>query len=315
MDLGLNIIDGSGKRAILGRLYFAFCLVLPCVLVLMVNCATVKQVKEWVHKDYGPKRKVMLVGMANRTGYPMGGYIHQLEEVLLAQLKNSKYLQVVGSPAPSSKKPATVTTTGQAMPMDEGTVSGARQAGVSVLITGDISEFEIRHLLKGIYGFRKEKAIMLMHFRLEAIDVETGAILYHNYRKGELKISEDVSEQGYLNQHKTPPLELANSSINALVKEAADALADQPWKGFVTEVTEGRVSFSAGEDVGLTAGTRLEVRSRGGKMVNFIGNAYQAPGGKTGTICIETVNESSSTGAIEKGGNVQPGDTLIPLTQ
>jgi hypothetical protein len=312
MDLRLNIIESCGRKALPIRLRFVLYL-LPCLL-LVANCATVKQVKELVHKDYGLPKKVMLVNAANRTGYPMGGYLGKMEEQLLSKLKDSKDLKVVMLPSQLSKEPS-LENPGEAALKGEMIVSRAKQAGVSILIRCDISEFEIRHQLKGLYGFRKEKAIMSMQFLLEAIDVETGAILYHNYRKGEMNIQEDVSEQEYLNKNKTPPLELANSSINNLAEEAVDAMAAQPWKGFVTDVTDGRVSFQAGKDVGLMAGTRLQVRGHGQKMVNLMGDAYQAPGSSTGTIRIENVGESSSTGIIEEKGNVQPGDTLVLLSQ
>jgi hypothetical protein len=46
-------------------------------------------------------------------------------------------------------------------------------------------------------------------------------------------------------------------------------------------------------------------------VVNFAGAAYLPPGNKTGTIRIETVGETSSTGMIEEGSAVQRGDTLV----
>ena len=90
MDLRLNIIESCGKKALPIRLRFVLYL-LPCLL-LVANCATVKQVKELVHKDYGLPKKVMLVNAANRTGYPMGGYLGKMEEQLLSKLKESKDL-------------------------------------------------------------------------------------------------------------------------------------------------------------------------------------------------------------------------------
>jgi hypothetical protein len=275
------------------------------VSILATNCATVKKVEEMVHKDTGPKRKVMLIGISNRTGYPMEGYLPHLEELLLTRVQKADHLLLVGAKTPPGAAAK------EAGSMEEGILSSARQDGVSILLKGDISEFETRHKLKGLYGLRKEKPIMHMYFRLEAFDVETGTMLYSGYRKGELTVGGDFNEREYLQQHKTPPPELADSAINDLVEEAAESLENVPWKGFVTEVADGRVSFGAGNDVGLKAGDRLEARGRSEKVVNFAGAAYLPPGNKTGTIRIETVGETSSTGMIEEGSAVQRGDTLV----
>ena len=240
----------------------------------------------------------------------MGGYLLQLEELFLTRIQKADHLLLVGAKTPVQDAAAIETGS-----LEEGIISSARQDGVSILFKADISEFEIRHLLKGVYGFRKEKPIMHMYFRLEAFDVETGTMLYSGFRKGDLTIDGDVKEKEYLQQHKTPPPELADSAIKDLVDEAAEALENVPWKGFVAEVADDHISFSAGNDVGLKVGDMLEVRGRGEKVVNFAGATYLPPGNKTGIIRIETVGETTSTGMIEEGSAVQRGDTLVLIKE
>ena len=278
--------------------------------VVLASCSTAKKVTRIVMRDTEPKKKVALMGIANRTEFAMDEYAQALEQILLTTLDKEKSLLVV--------TPADIKAAGfnPVMSRDlrelERFIPYAKQMGLNAIITGDISELEIVHNLYGIYGLRKEKPTLQMILRMKLVDVETRTVLFEGYRRAKMKLDLPASAdtQMYLKQNKILPASFMDDIVEDMGEDIESAMADQPWKSYIAAIDGNTVQFPAGQDVGLKDGNNLVVLSEGKQLVNYAGQKFRLPGSQIGSVRCAKVEQSTTIAEIVEGDGFKVGDVL-----
>jgi len=250
------------------------------------------------------KKKVVLLGVFNRTNYSVDHYAQAMEKSLKTRLNNSGRLLLT----PSDNFNSIGSNPGHGSVL----IPKAQELGLNAFIKGDISELEIRHKIKGIYGFRKEEPVLSIMVSLEMVDVETGTMLYQGQRKVGMNVSmeKESTVKDYLEHHKSLPDSLINDALKDLSRDIIDVMSDQPWKGFITAIRGNRIEFNAGKDIGLKPGMELNIWSTGHKMSNYAGQVFRMPGNIKGTASCEKVGESTTIAVVTKGKDIKIGNTL-----
>ncbi len=273
----------------------------------LISCSTTKKMTQSVFRDSGPKKKIALLGIQNRTEFGLDEYVGHLESLLLSRLERSGGLKVF-SPA-DVRAAGIVVGEGRAIDMMDRILPWAKQQGLNAVVKGNISELELVHRLYGVYGFRHEKPTLQMVVRLELVDVETRTVLYEGNKRAQLKL--DLPEGGSVNDFLKKSNTLPNTFLDSLLLdmggEILDVMASQPWRSYIVAEAGDSVTVSAGKDAGLKAGDTLAVWSEGKDIVNYAGQKFRIPGEPIGTIRCEEINEATSRAVIVKGGNIHSG--------
>lgn len=189
-------------------------------------------------------------------------------------------------------------------------VAGGRTLGLNAILSGAISDLSVRRHLTGIYGFRDNIPFLTLEVDLKLIDVGTGTVLGETAAHVEEKLTE-VEADG-INQGQPLPMEKVNKLqaeiIGKIVDWVSDAIASQPWYGYVLEVREDRVLTTAGKDTGLAAGSLLTAYARGEEIVCATGQTVCLPGPPVGKVGIVELLETTAWAkpVTPSGENAKP---------
>jgi len=280
---------------------------------LMVGCGTTKKITEGIVGGRVELKKIALVPAANETGY--GGQALQKEAmanletflkrhcdefIILDFEKTGKLLeQLVGR------------STGQ---IDNLTLAKfGRVLGVNTILIATLDDIKCTAGKRGVYGFRDTIPLVRLEIRVRAFDPQTGTILFDEAFGDEIEVGESDwrsirERKGY---HKEILNQLLIGTTDQIGETVSDQLCDTPWKGYITNVSGGVITLSAGEDVGLAKGDVLEVFGMSGTIQGQEGQIYLLSGPKIGEIEITEVraNEAEAMGLegsdFQKSSHVQ----------
>ena len=105
-----------------------------------------------------------------------------------------------------------------------------------------------------------------------------------------------------------------NETLNTLLTDIGDsicdAIRDQPWDGFITEIDGDRYLIPSGTNVGLEAGDILEVFDSSRIMEGIGGQHFFVPGLKIGEIEIVTITEDRMEAKLVLGEDIKKGSTV-----
>jgi hypothetical protein len=105
-----------------------------------------------------------------------------------------------------------------------------------------------------------------------------------------------------------------NETLNLLLIDIGDlicnAVRDQPWDGYITEIDGGRYIIPSGTNVGLETGDILEVFDSSRTMEGVGGQRFFIPGLKIGVIEIVTITEDRLEAKLVSGEDIKKGSTV-----
>jgi len=182
-----------------------------------------------------------------------------------------------------------------------------RTLGLNVVLEESLSEIECVVDDRGIWGFRNACMLVQLSVRARAYDIETGAILFDEVVNDEVEASEhdwqNIKERsGY---HKEIADRLLSKTTAKLCKRMCEILSNEPWKGYITSVSENTFTLIAGNDVGLATGDVLEVFGTSDPIEGQAGQFYLVSGSKIGELRITRVHRNRAEAIGILGSDLQ----------
>jgi len=187
-----------------------------------------------------------------------------------------------------------------------------RQLGLNAVVTGSLEDIRVIDELQGILWTKDTQHLVLVFIRVEVFDTRTATkILDDTFNR---RIEIDDLEYRMIQeseQIKTPEL---NETLNRLLTDIGDsicdAIRDQPWDGYITEIDGDRYVIPSGTDVGLESGDILEVFDGSRIMEGVGGQHFFIPGLKIGEIEIVAITEDRLEAKVVSGGDIKKGSTV-----
>jgi hypothetical protein len=295
-----------------------------CSTVTGVKDATVKATKATVNAttkilpymggpDSGIIRTVSLIHFKNETIFEQLALERVLEDMIVKYISEScsdVRLLVSDSPDfPESLKAVTSSVYPDNLTMME----KGREAGLTGIITGGISNLNLAEEDEGILWFRERKEKLQAQFFLEVLDMETGAKIFDERFIHEI-IDMAPEEIEAFKTGKPALFDSISGNLDMLAKEIApkicNAIMAHPWTGYVASVDDNRVYLSFGKSIGIKSDDVLEVHDNGKVVENLKEQRFILPGEKIGEIRILQMEDKISSGEIISGENIQAGNPV-----
>ena len=171
-------------------------------------------------------------------------------------------------------------------------IQKAEELGISVLITGVLNPIDVTTRRKGIWPFRKNRRFYGISMVINAVDVNTGALLYTRVERDEGQLPEDME---FVEDEKEFTIALITKSMRRIIKkqvsEISDVLSEKPWTGKILGVDGKVIRINGGRDVGVKAGLVFQVFSRGELIRSQSGQPYPVRGRMVGKIVVTASGE------------------------
>ncbi len=164
----------------------------------------------------------------------------------------------------------------------------------------------------GMLMFRGPAYYVSVRVRLEVYSMTTGAKLVDEplVRREKVDWEEHDAVQ---NRNAGRLLELPElmTSLSRVAAEAAcDAIRDQPWRGFVVSVEEGRGILSSGREANLESGEELTLFSPGETIEGRDGQRFRIPGIPAGKVQVTEVYVGRAVVEPTRGETIEEGSTV-----
>jgi hypothetical protein len=276
------------------------------------GCATTNKIKDDILRK-GPvlRKKVGFLPAAANAALKAGN----LQESAAVRLKDYLRRRCEGLIVAESRK---VRQALASIPrLDSGRIQNTaiaglgRDYGLSVVLDPQVADVEYVTAKRGVWGFRRITEVVRVYFLVRAYDVETTALFFDKMIQEEMELSEGgrrAKETGVDEPDWVEPV------LSEIIPRAGDLvcdrLAEEPWKGYVTDSSEERVIVSAGKDVGLAPGEILEVFGKGKAMKGQDAYLFFLLGAKLGKAKVVSVKEDTAeavrvSGILEEGWSVR----------
>ncbi len=187
-----------------------------------------------------------------------------------------------------------------------------RQLGLTTILAGSVTNIKSDTESKGVLFWKKTVYEISMSVRIELFDTETATKLFdesYTYKQGSDKAGLELAKSG-----KIEPAflkEALNYYISSAGKTIYDIIKGQKWKGFISSVSEDKVTVSSGRNLGLSSGKVFAVYSS--SVISGLGNQkFLIPGLKTGEIRITNVSDNSSEAVRISGNDFKEGYVVMP---
>ena len=275
---------------------------------LAIGCATTKKITEdIIGGGKALKKKIAFLPAVNKTGY--GGKDFQES----ARAHRNTFLKRFCDDLIIMDSPKTRNLLEQIPSLASGQIDTlalaklGRALGLNAVLEESLSEIECVTDNRGIWGFRNACLLVQLSLCVRAYDIETGAILFDEVVNDEVEVLEhdwqDIKERsGY---HKEIADRLLSKTTAKICKRICEPLGNEPWKGYITSVSENTFTLIAGTDVGLTIGDVLEVFGTGESIEGQAGQFYLVSGSKIGELRITKVHRNRAEAIGILGSDLQ----------
>jgi hypothetical protein len=283
-----------------GTTIIAFCII---AIFLAIGCAATKKITEdLVGGGKALKKKAVFLPAVNKTEY--GG--KDFQESARAHLKTSLKRFCDDLIIIDSRKIQNLLEKIPRLPSGQfdhlALAKFGRLFGLNAVLEESLSEIECVTDKRGIWGFRNTCMLVQLSVCVRAYDIETGAILFDEVVNDEVEVLEhdwqDIEERrGY---HKEIADRLLSKTTAKIYKRICELLGNEPWKGYITSVSENTFALIAGKDVGLAIGDVLEVFGTSDPIEGQAGQFYLVSGSKIGELRITKVqgNRAEAIGIL-----------------
>ncbi len=288
-----------------GNIIIGFCLM---TIFLALGCATTKEITEdIIGSGKALKKKIACLPTVNKTGY--GG--KDFQESARAHVNTCLKLFRDDLTIVDSRKTRSLLEQIPRLPSGQldnlALAKLGRAFGLNAVLEETLSEIECMADNRGIWGFRNVCMLVQLSVRVRAYDIETGAILFDEVVKDEAEVSEGewlgIKERsGY---HKEVADRLLTKTTALICKKLCKRLRNEPWKGYITSVSENTFTLIAGSDVGLAAGDILEVFGTREPVKGQAGQFYLVSGSKIGELRTTRVHRNRAEAIAILGSDLQ----------
>jgi hypothetical protein len=187
-----------------------------------------------------------------------------------------------------------------------------RQLGLNAVVTGSLEDIRVIDELQGVLWTKDTQHLVLLFIRVEVFDTRTATKILDNTFDRRIEIDDlDYRMIQDSEQIKLPEL---NDTLKRLLTDIGDsicdAIRDQPWDGYITEIDGDRYVIPSGTEVGLEPGDILEVFD-GSRIMEGVGDQrFFVPGLKIGEIEIVAITEERLEAKLVSGEDIKKGSTV-----
>jgi len=187
-----------------------------------------------------------------------------------------------------------------------------RQLGLNAIVTGSLEDIRIIEDSQGILWTKDKVHLVQIFIRVEVFDTRTATKILDNTVDRRIEVDDldfQMTQGG--EQIQLPEI---NETLNLMLIDIGDricnAVRDQPWDGFITEINGDRYVVPSGTNVGLETGDILEVFDSSRTMEGVGGQRFFIPGLKIGIIEVVAIAEDRLEAKLVSGESIKKGSTV-----
>jgi hypothetical protein len=298
-------------------------LVIISILLLMVTslfpgCSTVSNATKKITGGSGSKQKktVAIAVFENRTFFDTPTfqrvYHQELSTRLAKECSENLYIKLSDAAYPDSISKLPRLKSGD---IDAFTLAKlGRKLGINFIVTGKFVSIKTSEKMKGLIWFKETHPMAKLNVSTAVYDVETGALLFDERFEREVEVDENLQESIRKKEAKNPIviIEALKQLAEPISEKMCDEISDQPWKGFITAITDNKVILSSGKEAGIKPGDVLQVFANEDTIEGINDQKFFLPGLKTGEIKITATFPGRSEAVIISGENIRVDSTVKP---
>jgi len=187
-----------------------------------------------------------------------------------------------------------------------------RQLGLTSILAGSVIDIIASDESRGIWFWKKTVPEISMTVRIELFETETGTKLFdenYTYKADSDKAGVELVKSGKLD---AVFLKMAlKHYMSSSVSSICNIMKEQKWKGFISSVSDNKVTISSGKNLGLVSGQIFKVF--GNSVMSGVDNRkFVVPGLKIGEVKITKVFDNSSEAVITSGSALKEGYSIRP---
>ena len=309
---------------------FAGALILLAVLFTVIGCATSQTVvrkttetitqatrdinRKIVLSDEDLKRKVGILEFENNTLQKASNFQEIFHSGLPEYLSGQCQGIILSNPAAGGL----LNELKETPKLKSGLIDGyglailGRQLGLNAIATGSLEDIRVIEDSQGILWTKDTLHLVQIFIRVEVFDTRTATKILDNTVDRRIEVDDldyQMTQDG--EQIQLPEL---NETLNLLLIDIGDricnAVRDQPWDGYITDINGDRYVVPSGTNVGLETGDILEVFDSSRTMEGVGGQRFFIPGLKIGKIEIVTITEDRLEAKLVSGEDIKKGSTV-----
>jgi len=187
-----------------------------------------------------------------------------------------------------------------------------RQLGLNAIVTGSLEDIRIIDEMQGVLWTKDTQRLLLVFIRVEVFETRTATKILDNTFDRRIEI--DDLEYRMIQESEQIKLPQLNETLHRLLTDIGDsicdAIRDQPWDGYITQIDDDRYVIPSGTEVGLEPGDILEVYDSSRIMEGVGGQRFFIPGLKIGEIEIVSITEDRLEAKLISGEDIKQGSTV-----
>ena len=289
------------------RLIFQAVVGLCLACVITTGCAATQKITDDI-MGARPSLEKKIAILPVTTSGPGNNDLHELLPAVMANFLERKCerLFIVGTPGLDEALTAAIRT--DEADLDKLALAEVgRRHGLSAVIEPQIDGLQLFTEKRGIWGFRDLHTFLRIALRIRVYDVETTAVLLDKVVRDETALPQTMVQDGL--EPNQVDEKFTRTLLFTVAAKAAEqictSLTQTPWKGYIVEADDGIFRISAGRDVGLKVGDRLEVFAMAEPIQGVDEQIYLIPGRKIGEIKVERVYKLYSEAVKLSGDNLE----------
>lgn len=169
---------------------------------------------------------------------------------------------------------------------EERVQTAAREAGLTAVLAGVLTDLSVQYRLKGIYGFRDNTPYLTLEAQLRVMDIGTSTVAGQMAFKREVQV-DDVHADAIKNGAQPDP-KLVDKLMAEMIEDTQRWASSQinaiAWTAQVLAVEGDRVKVSVGRDTGLPLGSVVNVYALGERIKTGAGQELALPGPLAGKL-------------------------------
>ena len=187
-----------------------------------------------------------------------------------------------------------------------------RQLGLNAVVTGSLEDIRVIDELQGVLWTKDTQHLVMIFIRVAIFDTRTATKILDNTFDRRIEI--DDLEYRMIQESEQIKLPAVDETLNRLLTDIGDsicdAVRDQPWDGYITEIDGDRYVIPSGSEVGLEQGDVLEVFDGSRIMEGIGGQHFFVPGLKIGEIEIVAITQDRLEAKLVSGKDIKKGSTV-----
>ncbi len=309
---------------------FTHALILLTVFFVVIGCAasqtvvskTTKTISQTTHSigrklalsDEDLKRKVAMFAFENNTSQK----VQSFQEIFHTELPEYLNGKCPGIILQNPSAGGSLNALREPPKLESGIIDGyalailGRQLGLNAIVTGRLEDIRIIEDKQGFLWTKETKHLAQIFIRVEVFDTRTATKILDNTLDRRIEI--DDFDRPVNQDNEQIQLPELNETLNLLLVDIGDricnAVRDEPWNGYITDIDGDRYVIPSGSEVGLKAGDMLEVFASSRIVEGVGGQRFFIPGLKIGELEITAITEARLEAELVSGENIKKGSTV-----